>query len=239
MVLFCIEDKTLSVVKYSSDDWRNKMKAVNFSMPKQIADNIEQKIKDGVLNVGDKLPTEPELVIEYGASRNTVREAVQSLIHAGILQAKQGNGTYVIAKDRLQVDLFSLMSKTQKEDTIEVRTLLEEHIVESAILHVTDLDIQKIKEALNLRNADFEKIKEYTKADIDFHIAIAYATHNVLLIKMYQYISQYFIEYIACSQKKHENEQEYIDSLHIQLAESIIQKDICAAKKVIIEIINL
>ena len=170
------------------------MKTIKYSIPKQIADDIEQQIKNNVFTVGQKLPTEPELVKQYGASRNTVREAVQSLIHAGILESKQGSGTYVITKNRLQFDLFSLMTEVTQENIVGVRTLLELYIVESAILHMNEDDIKKIEQCLLLLNNMSAEIKENTQADINFHISIACATHNLLLIKMYPWNNIYFLQ---------------------------------------------
>jgi len=215
------------------------MKTIKYSIPKQIADDIERQIKNNVFTVGQKLPTEPELVKQYGASRNTVREAVQSLIHAGILESKQGNGTYVIAKDRLQVDLFSLMTEVTQENIVEVRTLLELYIVESAILHMNEDDIKKIEQCLLLRNNMSAKIKENTQADINFHISVACATHNLLLIKMYQYVTQFFSEFIASKTICHIDEHLYIDELHSNLVSAIKNKDLASAKNTIKEIINL
>lgn len=215
------------------------MKTIKYSIPKQIADDIEQQIKNNVFTVGQKLPTEPELVKQYGASRNTVREAVQSLIHAGILESKQGSGTYVIAKDRLQVDLFSLMTEVTQENIVEVRTLLELYIVESAILHMDEDDIKKIEQCLLLRNNMSAEIKENTQADINFHISIACATHNLLLIKMYQYVTQFFSEFIASKTICHIDEHLYIDELHSNLVSAIKNKDLASAKNTINEIINL
>ncbi len=215
------------------------MKTIKYSIPKQIADDIEQQIKNNVFTVGQKLPTEPELVKQYGASRNTVREAVQSLIHAGILESKQGSGTYVIAKDRLQVDLFSLMTEVTQENIVEVRTLLELYIVESAILHMNEYDIKKIEQCLLLLNNMSAEIKENTQADINFHISIACATHNLLLIKMYQYVTQFFSEFIASKTICHIDEHLYIDELHSNLVSAIKNKDLASAKNTIKEIINL
>ncbi len=215
------------------------MRLIRYSMPKQIANDMENKIKKGVYKIGDKLPTEPELVAIYQASRNTVREAVQSLIHAGILEARQGNGTYVIASDRLQVDLFSLMNEVKSKDIVEVRTLLEGYIVQSAVEHCTPEDVQNIHAHLEKRNSAYQKKKENTKEDIAFHIAIAKATHNELLIKMYQYVAQFFAEYISTASKLHVDEQVYIDTLHKNLAFQIENKDTEGAQKSIQEIIHL
>lgn len=215
------------------------MKLIKISLPKQIANEIEQQILEGVYNIGDKIPTEPELVSIYGASRNTIREAIQSLINGGLLEARQGLGTYVIAQKKLQVEFFNSLKRTNKYEVEEVRNFLEEYIIVSAIEHRTDKDLIEIEKALLNRKNDTNKIKENTDADIEFHRAIALATHNSLLIDMYQYISQFFNEFIAQKISNENINNTYIDKLHDDLFNFIKNRDKENAKKTIEEIINL
>ncbi len=215
------------------------METIRHSVPKQIASHLEQEIKNGVYQVGDKLPTEPELVELYQASRNTVREAVQALIQAGLLQAKQGKGTYVVAKERLQVDFFQLMNEIQSSDIVEVRTFLETYIVEAAVVNHTAEDLNNLEMHLARRNQTFEEIKENTKADIAFHKAIALSTHNLLLYKLYEYIADFFYEFIASSVEANKENQDYINTLHCELVTAIQKKNVEAAKRIINQIINI
>lgn len=214
------------------------MQTIRYSIPKQISIHLEQEIKNGKYKVGDKLPTEPELVEIYQASRNTVREAVQALIHAGLLEAKQGNGTYVVAKERLQVDFFNLMNDINNGDVIEVRTFLENYIIESAILNHNEDDIKNIEKQLEKRNEIAHEIKENTKADIEFHKSIALSTHNLLLYKLYEYISDFFYEFISNSIESNIENQEKINILHSQLVSAIKSKDTKKAKEILNKIIN-
>lgn len=62
------------------------------SLSKQVSDKLEAMIEAGTYRVGDRFPTEPELMEMFSVSRNTVREAVQSLTWAGLLDVKQGDG---------------------------------------------------------------------------------------------------------------------------------------------------
>lgn len=215
------------------------MKPIKYSLTKQIADEIEQKILNEEYKVGEKIPPEPQLIEYFKVSRNTVRESVQALINAGILEARQGDGTYVIAKERLQVDFFCLMNKTERKEVIEIRNLLEKHIVESASTNATDGDIEFIKKCLDKRNNYSERVKENTLADMNFHTAISIATHNNMLINIYSYVSQYFNKFIAESLTINYDKQQHIDELHTELYNSIKLKDGMRAKQIIDQIINL
>src|SRR4051794_34097626 len=63
----------------------------------QVIEQLRGQIESGRWAVGNRIPTEAELAASTGTSRNTVREAVQSLVHAGLLERRQGSGTYVLA----------------------------------------------------------------------------------------------------------------------------------------------
>jgi GntR family transcriptional regulator len=65
---------------------------------RQIAEDLRQRIESGEFGRGDKLPTEIELREHYEASRNTVRDAVKSLITRGLIETRPGQGTYVMGK---------------------------------------------------------------------------------------------------------------------------------------------
>lgn len=67
-------------------------------MYRQIAEDLRQKIEAGELTGGSQLPTELELRELYDASRNTVRDAVKWLINRGLVETRQGQGTFVVAK---------------------------------------------------------------------------------------------------------------------------------------------
>ena len=161
----------------------------------------------------------------FAVSRNTIREAIQSLNNAGILQTKQGDGTYVIAREPFQVALFKIMDTTTHKNIQEVRELLEKHIIISAIKNATKQDLEEIKLCLELRKKDNNTIHEATKADLNFHIAIANATHNEIIINIYKYVSQYFNEVIYTTLKNQPDNQDEIDKIHERLFQAISNKD--------------
>ena len=214
------------------------MNIIKNSLPKQVSQAIEELILNDTYKIGDKIPTEPELMEMFKVSRNSVREAIQSLIQAGLLEAKQGKGTFVIAKKRLEVELINSLVKADSKDISEVRNFLEENIVVLAIKHATEEDLDRIEFSLKNRNNNLDEVKENTEADINFHMSIAQATHNVLLIDLYQYISKYFVTYIASKIEKKESVEE-IDKLHKELFLSIKNRDEISAKEIVKKIISL
>ena len=200
-------------------------KAIRKSLPKQIAEMIEEKIQNGEFEIGDKLPPEPSLMEIFGVSRNTVREAIQSLTNCGLLETRQGDGTYVVAKERLQVDFFKFMNSTDHENVLEVRELLEKHVAMSAMRHADEKDLEEIERRLRLRNLSGASIREATQADMDFHMAIAQATHNEIVLNIYRYVAEYFNEFIYEKLYDTSRDQQEIDEIHETLLEAIRTKN--------------
>lgn len=213
-------------------------KIIKDSLPKQISDRIEAEIKEGKYKIGDKLPTEQELIKIFDVSRNTIREAMQSLTNSGILETRQGNGTYVVAQERLEVDFFNVMNSTTTKDVLEVRNLLEQYIVTSAIENVNDKDIEEIRKCLETRKKELNSVRENTEADLNFHFAIAKATHNELIVHLYKYVSKYFSKYIYEEIYNLKEEQNKIDELHEDLYIAIKNRDGNEAHNIINQIIK-
>ena len=128
-------------------------KPIKQSLPKQISIQIEKAIKDGIFKVGEKIPSEPELVKSFEVSRNTIREAIQSLIQAGVLESRQGNGTYVLTNDRFEANILTRLSSSKISEVHEVRISLEKEIVKLAALRRTQEDLINIKKALDKKNS--------------------------------------------------------------------------------------
>jgi DNA-binding FadR family transcriptional regulator len=152
---------------------------------KDIAKEIEKKITDGELKVGDKLPPERHLAEQYGVSRNVVRESLKVLNERGIVDIKSGKGVYVkeLEKDYIRKKLeFTLYnSKSTIAEMIEVREILDMSIVERAIENVTYEDIEKLKEVYDKMEECLLYGPAYAELDYKFHVEIARCTKNNML----------------------------------------------------------
>lgn len=217
----------------------NITKPVKLSLPKQISNEIEKAIKNGSLKVGSKIPSEPQLVKEFGVSRNTIREAVQSLIQAGVLEARQGDGTYVLASERFEANILKRLTDSDMYEVYEVRLCLEKEIIKLATKRRTEADIVDIKEALNKRNVMKLTAKENTDVDLDFHIAIAKASHNTIFYDLYKYVSKFICNSIQQKVEFNNIDEDNVDQLHTKLLDAICEKDCEKAEKTMIEILNI
>ncbi len=149
----------------------------------EIANQIKTLISEGRLKPGDRLPPERELIKEFGVSRPSLREALNSLVAMGFLEVK-GRRTVIksVASDSVQNPLFLLIkADTQKIfDLIEVRKALEAWGAFLAAQRATEEDINRLENILEAMKKAFEQGRSWEKQDADFHLGIAQATHNTI-----------------------------------------------------------
>ena len=192
-------------------------KVKRYPLSRQVADQLEKMIVDGVYAVGDKIPTEPELMEMFSVSRNTLREAIQSLTSSGILNVKQGDGTYVRSDNRFHAHMSMEYEQVSLADIRETRNALEVSIANIAAQRRTQGDLEHMEAALAQRQRLKEVEKENTRADMQFHMAIAQATHNKILNDLYRSISSYLESHIAERLSVTSLDSSEIDELHEKL----------------------
>ncbi|GEL06340.1 FadR/GntR family transcriptional regulator [Rummeliibacillus stabekisii] len=161
----------------------NKMNLVE-----QVATQIEQLIESGSWEVGKKIPPEMELMEKFDVSRNTLREAIRALVHAGLLETKQGSGTIVRSANSLGAALKRYVKKTALLEILDVRLALEKQAAQLAAEHRTEADLAKLEEYIQLsRQAVKSKDwAQFIELDICFHKAVVLASTNQLLIDLYE-----------------------------------------------------
>jgi len=148
----------------------------------QVAESIATAIAKGRYAPGSRLPAERDLAEEFKVSRPTIREAMIALEIRGLVGAKKGSGIYVTAT------LPDLTSTTPELDVgafelIEARTLFEG---EAAALAATAIDAQQLDELRKLL-VEMEQAGETSAAldaDKQFHLAIAKATGNSVVVSV-------------------------------------------------------
>ena len=158
------------------------------SLVDQVIDQLREEITTGTWPVGAKIPPEPALVERLGVGRNTVREAVRALTHAGLLECRQGDGTYVRATSELSGAVRRRLRTAELVEILEVRRGLEVEAARLAAARRTPDDIAAINRALEHRDATLAagERAEFVEADLAFHTAVVEATHNRVLIDLYR-----------------------------------------------------
>ncbi|HJA16314.1 MAG TPA: FadR family transcriptional regulator, partial [Candidatus Butyricimonas faecavium] len=159
-----------------------------------VAEQLGQQIAEGVYKIGDKLPTEPELMETFKVGRSSVREAVKLLVNKGVVRVRQGSGTFV-ADPSENDDVGIKMNNANRTELDEVRKILDIAIVEKAVARRTEKDIERMRSSLEVRKIKAKNglLKECIEADLNFHIAIADATHNRILADIYRSASAHLL----------------------------------------------
>jgi GntR family transcriptional regulator, transcriptional repressor for pyruvate dehydrogenase complex len=166
----------------------------------EIVNQIKNQISEGVLKPGDRLPPERDLVKEFGVSRPSLREALNSLVAMGFLEVK-GKRTYIksVASESM-LDPLSLLIKTDTQkifDLIEVRKAIEVWGAFLAAQRATEEDIKRLENIIEDMRKAFEEGRSWEKQDADFHLGIAQATHNTIQIHMMSTIYDLLRESVA------------------------------------------
>ncbi len=204
------------------------------SLAGQLREQMEQLIREGNWALGERIPAEAELARLFAVSHNTAREAVQGLIHAGLLVARPGDGTYVTATDRLSAALDRRLEQVAMDSILEARLAIEKSIVALAAQHRTEAEIVELEIALQAcKNREGEGIE----ADMHFHSLIADCTHNPILSQIYRVIADYLSRHWR--EVLHEKQYEqYALCLHDDLLEALRAGDAQAAQASIEKIVH-
>jgi GntR family transcriptional repressor for pyruvate dehydrogenase complex len=158
----------------------------------QIAEQIRASILTGEFNPGDKLPPERELAEMFGVSRPSVREALNLLAAAGMVESYQGGGTLV--KSLIETatgNPLSALIKEEREralDVVEVRKCMEAWTAYYAAQRALPEDLRRLENIVDSMRINLDGMKPSEDLDANFHILIARATHNVVWLHMMQSI---------------------------------------------------
>lgn len=172
-------------------------------------DQLRGQLADGNWPVGSRIPTEHELAERLAVGRNTVREAIRVLVHAGMLVSRQGEGTFV----RSTSDPAAVLRGVQRSgvrDVLEVRAALEAEAARLAARRHTPQDIARMRAFLaaeaEIMAAEPDRASQEAtlEHDLAFHTAVVEAAHNPALTEVYRYFSASVRESMRASFGDHE-----------------------------------
>lgn len=202
-----------------------------------VVEQIEEMIKSGSFQAGEKLPSVRELCEMFGVGRSAVRDAITTLKGKGAVEVKQGEGTYILEFDstRLFNNHLLLPGYRDISELFQVRKILEAEIAEMAALNRSEADLHLMEKILSNQS-----IKGW-ESDYHLHTAIAKAAGNEIIIQLVQFISATmkkamidFHNYI----EKNPTTVQVIENQHIRIYESIKLAIPPKAKQTMIEHLN-
>ncbi|KPV45086.1 FadR/GntR family transcriptional regulator [Alicyclobacillus ferrooxydans] len=157
----------------------------NVALSQKIVAKVTDAITRGELRPGDRLPTEREMAAQFQVSRTSIRDAIKILTGRGLLTVKHGVGIFVADPNKSIEDSWAHDAQSANlRDLFEIRKMLETEASFYAAERASDEDIKRISEILDealVHESDLQSLSLY---DARFHVAIAEASKNLLLVKV-------------------------------------------------------
>lgn len=172
-------------------------------LAEQVAEQLSQRIHDGVLQPGDQLPTEAELVADLGVSRSVVREAVATLRSEGLVEPRQGKGVFVIdwaSRQPFRMDPRRIHYPADLFAVMELRREVESGAAALAAERRSDAELARLEHWLAEMAAAADG-SAASDADVAFHAAVAEATHNAYYRRLTQYLDRQLRLAVAASHR--------------------------------------
>ncbi|NUS70137.1 MAG: FadR family transcriptional regulator [Ensifer adhaerens] len=193
------------------------------NLAESAAESLRAEILSGRWAIGERIPNETALTELLAVSRGTVREAVRVLISKGLLDARQGSGTYV----RSTIDSSGALDRVKRaslRDQWEARAALDVEAARLAALRHTPKDLEQMKRLLLARGTVADGGREaFGRRDIAFHRSIVEASGNRAIVELYDFFTSAILETIHSTLSGDLPEPD--DRAHAAIVEAIATSD--------------
>ena len=220
----------------------------NLSVTDAVTEKLESMIVEGAFKPGDALPPERQLALDFSVSRASLRQALSVLESRGLIFSKQGGGNYVcdVVKKSFSDPLLDLIRRHHelKFQVIELRQTLECSAAFYAAERATAEDLAIIRQRLNELKAIVPRKNpvEEARADLELHLAIADAAHNLplslMLRNIYSLLLSEIEENLSLVHKVNINSAK-LHGQHHDMVELVIAGDSEGARRVVNEHLEL
>ncbi|MGB4407140.1 MAG: FadR/GntR family transcriptional regulator [Sphaerochaeta sp.] len=183
------------------------MKIADFSLSRtnlsqQVADHLEEVILSSPTSrISEKLPSEMKLAMQYNVSRPIIREAMKLLQERGLITLKNGSGAYITRPetDTVMNAVSRIMQadKISAEELTQMRGILEIASIDLAVQKITDEQLQGMKEIITTFSDTTLPLKKRVSLDEAFHIAIAQASGNNLMVMFITVLTSLLRDYMG------------------------------------------
>jgi GntR family transcriptional repressor for pyruvate dehydrogenase complex len=209
-------------------------------IPDVVYKQLVSLISSGRLQPGEKLPSERAMALDMGVSRQSIREAIHRAKTEGLIEVRQGGGTFVISsvKENLRPPLSIIMEDQAEKifEFLEIRKLIEGWCAENAAIAARASDIRSMEKFLK----KMEKLEpgdaKWEQADLNFHSAIAAASHNLIAVHIMKGLKDSFNSYFRAKKfsLKAERKEVFVRQ-HQEIFQAIKQRKAHEAKARILE----
>ena len=206
----------------------------------EVYDQLLSLIVNGKLKPGDQLPPERILAEQLGVSRQTIREGLKKAETKGLIKVRQGEGTFILSgtSELIENPFIAMMEKEVDKvyEFLEIRELIEGWCARRAAEQAKVKDLRKMEKALSEMAKLIDTNEVLGQPDVDFHVAIAEASHNTLMVHLMASIRQIHHSMFKISQgnkqpgknriliKQHQEIYEAIKGRNPKLAQKKIER---------------
>jgi DNA-binding FadR family transcriptional regulator len=201
------------------------------SLADAAAAQLEARIAALEWPIGSRLPAEPELMTQLGVGRSTVREAIRTLARVGLVQVRQGDGTYVTARPADNESLHTRCQRADLHEIYDVREALDMQAARLAAERRTDDDIAALQQLLRDRAVAVRArdVRAFADTDVAFHQRIVAATQNTMLIDLYRVLGEALQQSLFIHTRDTAFDDRDTAAEHDAILEAIIARDSHAA----------
>ena len=208
----------------------------NGTTAQEVVTRLREMIQNGELAAGDRLPPERDLAKLLGVSRPTLRAGIRSLATVGILQSRQGAGTFVAEAeesptlDSSSLRLMAALHGFTSDEMFEARLSLEMSIAGFAAERATGEHLTQMAEEVAGMDASLDDPEQYLVHDMRFHRIIAAASGNRILTSLMNMVATILFEYRSKTVKRVKDLKESAEQ-HRNIYRAMCERSIEAARE--------
>ncbi|RZT42158.1 FadR/GntR family transcriptional regulator [Cupriavidus agavae] len=205
------------------------------TLTERVTQQLRAEIADGTFPVGARLPTGKQLCERFGVSAAVIREATEHLRSQGMIESRQGLGSTV--RSRVSDNGFRLAGGTDAADLaaiFELRIDLESAAAGMAARHRTDDDVMRMAALLDELAAHLDDPERGVESDIQFHVAVATATHNPYYLQLLQYMNlqlHHAVQTARVNSSQHPGLPRQVHGEHMAIFHAIRSRDAYLARQ--------
>jgi GntR family transcriptional repressor for pyruvate dehydrogenase complex len=208
------------------------------TLANDVMDQLRKMIIKGDLPGGEFLPSRKSLAQQFGVGLSTIHEALQALTALGMVESYPGKGTWV--REEATNTFFptsaikARLGDLQAHQVYETRSVIEVALTEFAARRATEQEIEEIWAALRKMQSSIYDDDSFVQADMEFHMAVAKASHNTMLGNFYHLVREMLVEVISEVVKLPSAKEDAI-TLQQEIVEAIQSHDPQLARQVAIK----
>lgn len=169
--------------------------ASNNKLTAQIVSQVRNAILSGKLQPGERLPSEKEMLFQFGVSKHTLREALRALESMGFIEIRQGAGGGPVICEidmdntRDMIAGFLYFKNVSVKNLCEIRKIFEPYLAQVAVDRFTNKDIEKLETSHETYKKSLRHSKPAIQEEVDFHVQLANATGNPVMVLILDFVN--------------------------------------------------